>query len=183
MSQDKSSTFMQRLEQYKIRSQDKRAQLQQKAETPADKECTFKPMITTTAKNIPPRSIEDRIKSGLERKRQKTEMLRAMIEQKEMEGVTLRPQLTRSKAYESVQSKLQVKSDPQNYLNRLQTRQQKAQEREEQIRRQMLQKEMQECTFQPKIHDAPAYVKAIASSISLTREVNPSPRPSRPDWR
>jgi hypothetical protein len=68
-----------------------------------------------------------------------------------------------------VQGKIRIQSEPETYLQRLQ---QSAKAFSEKQRRAVQAQEMAEfaqCTFQPKIHDAPAYVKRIAHSMKLTR--------------
>ena len=68
-----------------------------------------------------------------------------------------------------MQGKIRIQSEPETYLQRLQ---QSAKAFSEKQRRAVQAQEMSEfaqCTFQPKIHDAPGYVKRIAHSMKLTR--------------
>ena len=44
--------------------------------------------------------------------------------------------------------------------------------------------DLDQCTFKPQIHEAPAYVKRIAESMRLAKAARPKPtKPARPDWR
>ena len=48
--------------------------------------------------------------------------------------------------------------------------------------------QFRECTFQPRIHDAPAYVKRIARSMALSKAARAAAseadkKPERPQWR
>eukprot|EP00937_MAST-01D_sp_MAST-1D-sp2_P002799 g2799.t1 len=107
------------------------------------------------------------------------------MEQEELSELTFKPDIHDTQK-DRVQGKLRISSEPETYLQRLQ---QSAKAFSEKQRRAIQAQEMAEfaqCTFQPKIHDAPAYVKRIAHSMKLTRAAQArmeGEKKAKPDWR
>ena len=56
---------------------------------------------------------------------------------------------------------MQVASDPDNYLARVEHEMRMAQRMQVKVAHEMRSKEMEECTFRPAIHAAPAYVRKV----------------------
>ena len=43
--------------------------------------------------------------------------------------------------------------------------------------------ELAECTFQPRTHEAPAYITRIAKAGRTAKSAQPAPPPRQPEWR
>jgi len=110
-----------------------------------------------------------------------TRLLRLRLEQEGLEGVTFRPMINDMK---HVEGRLKVLSEPETYVARLSA---EAASQAEKARRAVSSaevNELSECTFTPKVNDAPDYIKRIARHMALTRAVKaPEPANSKPEWR
>ncbi len=77
-----------------------------------------------------------------------------------------------------------MRADPESYVARLSA---EAAAQADRARRALAEAEaaqLAECTFSPRVHDAPEYVKRIARSMALTRAVKASePTAAKPEWR
>lgn len=80
---------------------------------------------------------------------------------------------------------MKILTDPDSYLERIQKEQEMKEEQYTEWVQQQEKLKLEECTFQPEIHDAPRYVKRIARSMALARGNKPrasvSP-PTKPEW-
>lgn len=152
-----------------------------------EKECTFEPKINRSSKKMPSRSVHQMSTGELERRKRKAEMKRKMLESRELEGFEFKPRLNRKPG---VRSFLRVQSDPESYMNRIRDMSEKQEEKVKTAMMEREQRELEKCTFQPKIHEAPEFVKRIARSMANLREVESQMNESsmtgaqqRPDWR
>ena len=83
-----------------------------------------------------------------------------------------------------MEGRLKILSEPETYLQRVQSDQIRQDQLYEEHKKQLEIDEMAECSFQPEIHEAPAYVKRIARSMALTRSQMPEPEEQgQPGWR
>jgi hypothetical protein len=131
---------------------------------------------------MPARSAEELSRGDAIQKETRARLLRLRVEQERSEDATFAPTLkARSKMAEG---RLKVTADPTGYIERIQREAAITSDRQRRAAKERDAKEEAECTFQPEVHDAPAYVKRIARSMALTRVVRPSPDVTgRPEWR
>lgn len=87
-------------------------------------------------------------------------------------------------SYNGVRSKLQILQDPEGFIERLKN-EQRAKEIEIMMSREdKMRKELEECTHQPAIIDAPEYVKQIARNMAMLKtELSTQKSPERVGWR
>ena len=87
-------------------------------------------------------------------------------------------------SYSGIKSKLQILQDPEEFIERL-----KAEQRAKEIeimmsREDKMRKELEECTHQPAVIDAPDYVKQIARNMAMLKsELSNQKSPERVGWR
>ena len=93
-------------------------------------------------------------------------------------------QMQARNSYSGIKSKLQILQDPEEFIERL-----KAEQRAKEIeimmsREDKMRKELEECTHQPAVIDAPDYVKQIARNMAMLKsELSTQKSPERVGWR
>jgi hypothetical protein len=148
----------------------------------ADEE-SFKPKINPKSQKMRPRSVDEMCYGDMLRRNAQLEAMKLEAEQRELDGVTFKPQLnTQARVAEQVQSKLKVMTDPDSYTQRVKEEQRLKQERAEALARERERKELENCTFAPEIHDAPDYVKRIARSMALAKGQRQNVSPPQRTW-
>ncbi|EFC48910.1 predicted protein [Naegleria gruberi] len=134
----------------------------------AEKNCTFQPQINKTSKQLPSRGVEELSKGDLNLKQKKIEQTKKVLERSEFKDVTFKPKTNNGTKAKSI---LKLSTEPETYIERIT----QYKERNEYKKKMMLlskeQKELEECTFKPQIHDAPVYVKEIAKSMAFARQL------------
>eukprot|EP00455_Lapot_gusevi_P002790 TRINITY_DN1114_c0_g1_i3.p1 TRINITY_DN1114_c0_g1~~TRINITY_DN1114_c0_g1_i3.p1 ORF type:complete len:427 (+),score=83.83 TRINITY_DN1114_c0_g1_i3:119-1399(+) len=168
--------FMERLA-FQVEKIQKRHQLQEYLD--GDPECTFNPAINLRSKVRPPRSYDELSKGDHIKRETKIKILMMAEEERELNGATFQPKVYSTQA----ESILKVKSDPDHYMLRVKNHARMVEERNQRQREEFEQQRLAECTFNPQVRDSPAFVKRIAHSIKLTRQMNPPSTSSQPDWR
>lgn len=154
--------------------------LQQKAREAADPNCTFKPRINDASKRLPKRSFTAMSRGDALKRETSQRLLRLKAEQDELAGLTFQP---KTNARPGITGRLKILSDPDSYLERVREHQRALADRQRQAANEAEMQEFEECTFQPQIHDAPAYIKRIARSMQLTKEARPEEPNVREAWR
>eukprot|EP01028_Stygiella_incarcerata_P001006 TRINITY_DN1161_c0_g1_i2.p1 TRINITY_DN1161_c0_g1~~TRINITY_DN1161_c0_g1_i2.p1 ORF type:complete len:867 (-),score=315.19 TRINITY_DN1161_c0_g1_i2:247-2847(-) len=139
-----------------------------------DENCTFRPRINAISQFMRGRTAEELSRGDFERKKARLEGLRLEGEQREMEEVTFAPtskmvQPPRFASKSATQGRLRLSSESHTYLQRLKDEARRKKERIQEMVGKKEKREMEECTFRPVVHDAPAYVKRIARSMALAR--------------
>ena len=177
-SESKPGDFLERVATDALKKENQFFRKKAKA---ADPECTFKPAITEHARKKPARSLVELSRGDSLRKETNSRLLKLRAEERELAELTFQPKLQGGSGGES---KLKVASDPNNYLSRLRKAQEQSATKQRQVMQQMEREELSECTFHPKIHKVPTYVKRIVRSLSLgpDRKKNNN-TPKRPEWR
>ena len=82
-----------------------------------------------------------------------------------------------------VSSRLKVASDPGSYLARVRQHMRLKEQLTACVREAQEKHELEQCTFQPRTHEAPAYISRIAKSVRLAKSAQPPPPPKQPEWR
>eukprot|EP01029_Cantina_marsupialis_P020614 TRINITY_DN483_c6_g1_i1.p1 TRINITY_DN483_c6_g1~~TRINITY_DN483_c6_g1_i1.p1 ORF type:complete len:690 (-),score=242.83 TRINITY_DN483_c6_g1_i1:175-2244(-) len=170
--------FLQRVERDVRRKQ--HDAIKQKVYTGIDPECTFQPQINAKSKKLRPRSVVE-LSYGDSLKRDTSQrLMRLKAEQEEVRGLTFKPQINNT----HVEGKLRISAEPDTYLDRIQNDAKLFSDRQRKSIQEQEMKEFAECTFHPKTHLAPSYVKRIARSMALARAARPpAPKDAKPDWR
>jgi hypothetical protein len=132
-----------------------------------DQECTFRPVINRNARTRKARGPEAMSVGDAMKKEALQQAIKMQVEKESLEGVTFKP--TISKPAQKLQGRVTVTSDPDAFMKRLQAEKERKLQREEQLRLEKEKKELQECSFQPEVHEAPAYVKRIARTMRIVR--------------
>lgn len=148
-----------------------------------DPECTFKPKINNYSKQKASRTVEEMSVGDYARQQAKMDIARAKKDREEMEGATFRPKI-RSKDAKSV---LQISSDPDSYMRRMELKEFKVEQRRERIKEELLFEETRHCTFQPETRDTPSYIRDFAEISRQARAQESEQRGPevqvRPEWR
>ena len=179
LSAKRGGDFLERQKQEESRKAHRDEMRMRKDETM--KECTFKPVISTKGQESRARSVDEMSTGDALKKQALQEALKLKKEQEELENLTFRPRIHHAPG---VEGRLKILSEPETYVQRVQSDQIRQDQLVEEHQRQLEIDEMAECSFKPEIHDAPAYVKRIARSMALTKSARPAPEePGQPAWR
>jgi hypothetical protein len=138
------------------------------------------PAINPASRARRRRSVTDMSRGDALKKETATRLLRLRLEQEGLEGVTFKPAINESRHAEG---RLKVLSEPETYVARLSA---EAASQAEKARRAVSTaevSELAECTFTPKVHDAPAYIKKIARHMHLSRAVKAPEPAAKAEWR
>ena len=152
-----------------------------------DAQCTFQPKISKKGHKSRVRTWREMAVGDAQRHEAHLADLRAEKEEKQMEGVTFAPRLIHGGVAEGVRSTLAVlKERPDAYLERLQRKARELEERQYEALLRADQKEIAECTFAPKVNDAPSYIKRIAHGVRLAKDAKRAAEPEEAEkqgWR
>lgn len=170
--------FLTRVQHHLSKKEEK---INNKQEVP-EKDCTFQPKINAASKKLPARTFEDMSLGDYERVQKNVTQKKEMLEDYHRSALTFQPQTTGNKNY-NVSSFLRLREDPDNYLKRLREMEDKKKAKIESMKEELENKELSHCTFRPKTHDAPDYVKRISESMKLLAKSQKSEEPQKPEWR
>ncbi|KAK9808613.1 hypothetical protein WJX72_000549 [[Myrmecia] bisecta] len=121
---------------------------------------TFQPQITQRAHQRPPRSIEELSEGDRLRRHCYLEQMRLEKLLAEEAELTFKPKIN---PYPDVQPRLNLKH-PDQYLAQVRAKYQSREEQCQENRRLQEERELEECTFSPKIKAMPAYIERMARS-------------------
>ena len=156
--------------------------LKTKARLARDPECTFKPAINPASKSLPGRSMVELSRGDALKRENAVRLVRLRAEAEQLEGITFTPAINPRSAV--AESRLGVRDNPAAYMARLAEETAAAAERARAAAEEQKRSELADCTFAPRVHDAPEYVKRIARSMALARAVRPpTASTARPEWR
>jgi len=175
--------FLQRVARGAIRKEHENVRRKSRS---MDPECTFQPQITKTAKALPSRTATEMSRGDSLRKETNARLMKLRVEQEELQDLTFTPEVLTAPS--EVEGRLKVLTEPDTYVRRLQQKNAVHSNRKNKIVHEQEMKELEECTFKPQIHEAPAYVKRIVRSLSLTKPLKQAQEAAakanaRPDWR
>ncbi len=146
-----------------------------------DEECTFTPQINARARGRRGRSVEELSVGDTARRERDLEKLRLERQQEEEGELTFRPRLNTNY---SVESRLKVTSDPTSYMARVKQHMQLKKKVVEVVREAQETKLLEECTFQPRTTEVPAYISKIARSMAQAKSSRQSTTVAEaPGWR
>ncbi|GMH63118.1 hypothetical protein TrLO_g13777 [Triparma laevis f. longispina] len=166
-------TFLQRVE----RNESKRETLLNRLSAQAKnipEECTFQPSILRKSSNMPQRTPRDMSLGDAEEREIKTRALRIKVESEELSKYSFRP--TMNTTYQTIANKQAegtikvVEEGGATYMTRLKEAVEKKEARVNEMKKDLVKKEMEGCTFKPQIVDCPSYVKRIAHSMQISRK-------------
>mmetsp|Transcript_25692 Transcript_25692/g.45016 ORF Transcript_25692/g.45016 Transcript_25692/m.45016 type:complete len:461 (-) Transcript_25692:161-1543(-) len=122
-------------------------------------ECTFRPQITEVAKSMRSRSHEERCHGDAEKRQLNLEKLKAVRAQLEREKA--KSSMIMALSPRNVQSNLKVWDHPETYVDRLNERSEEKSRCISQIKTERSARELDECTFSPKVNKYPRYLKNL----------------------
>lgn len=145
---------------------------------------TFKPSISKTASKLKGRSWAELSIGDAMRREALQEAERQKALQKEFEETTFQPSISKM---HGVSGKLRILDDADNYLKRVEVVilcslfDNKMDKLSRELRTETewsekRNKEMQECSFRPEVHDAPDYIKRIARTIKSVKKPKVIPK-------
>ncbi|KAA0146305.1 hypothetical protein FNF27_05486 [Cafeteria roenbergensis] len=173
-------TFLERVRKTAVRQEHE--VLRERATRSRDPHCTFRPAINPVSAAMPARTADELSRGDAIQRETRIRLARLRLEQSRSSDAPFRPTLNANSA--AVEGRLRVLQDPEGYIERVQREAAIASDKQRRAAAERETKEVDECTFRPEVHDAPAYVKRIARSMALTRVVRPAPEVTgRPDWR
>jgi len=176
-----SSNFLDRVAKGVMKREHEAVRLKSQS---VDPECTFKPQINEKSKRKPARSVVEMSRGDSLRKETKARMMKLRVEQEELQDLSFKPELNRGA--KSAEGRLKILTEPETYIQRLQQKSTLHTHRKNKLIQEQEMKELEECTFQPQIHDAPMYVKRIVRSLALakpSKDAQTDNGPTKPDWR
>jgi hypothetical protein len=134
-----------------------RLQGRQKAEVP---ECTFKPQITGKAQALRGRSSDERCHGDAQKRLANIEKLSAV--RLRLEHEKTKSCMFLALSYKHVPSSLRVLSHPETYVDRLNEQAAGRDQTRRQVMTERRGKEMEECSFSPRVRKYPIYLKSLA---------------------
>uniref|UniRef100_A0A7S4L897 Uncharacterized protein n=1 Tax=Guillardia theta TaxID=55529 RepID=A0A7S4L897_GUITH len=175
-----AGSFLDRLEAMIDRREQTRREQQEKA----DGEHSFKPKINRASRELRGRSWHEMSYGDMTRQGEAQLTVKRDVEYRNTSLYTYKPQLN---AVPGVESRLKISSDPHNYLARVEHEQRRAQQEQSRTAQELREKELEECTFQPLIHEAPEFVKRIAQTHKRKKMVEAMRKQAsienvHPDW-
>ena len=135
-------------------------------------DCTFAPQINGDARARRPRTVDELSAGDAQRRSQAHAVLKQRAETQATESLTFKPEIN---AVSGVQSRLKISSEPESYLARVRQHMALKEKVTACVREAEEALELQECTFHPQTHEAPAYVTRIAKSMQLAKAARPEP--------
>jgi len=155
-----------------------------------DLECSFRPKITAAAQQRDRRSFSELSAGDHKRREAKLKRQREKKKETEMQSFSFTPQVNE---FCGVQSRLRIQEDPDMYLQRVEKERTQQDKRREAEQRKIIEQEAAECTFKPDVNPAPNFVRRMAESYRLVRQLKEKEGRSegddgggvacRPDWR
>ena len=142
-------------------------------------DCTFAPQINGDARARRARTVDELSTGDAQRRSQAHQALKQRAETQAVESLTFKPEIN---AVAGVQSRLKISSEPDSYLARVRQHMALKEKVTACVREAEEARELQECTFHPQTHEAPAYVTRIAKSMQLAKAARPEPEPTR-GWK
>lgn len=160
-------------------------------ESAPEPECSFRPVITEAAKQRERRSLSELSTGDQRRREKKITAAREQQRAKEMKEVPFAPNINTGT---DAQSRIRALKEPDSYVTRITKQMTLKKGRVEQERQRRLEKEVEECTFKPKVKASPDFVQRMAESYRLVREQKEKENQSlesddctdsgsRPEWR
>eukprot|EP00512_Aurantiochytrium_limacinum_P008543 CAMPEP_0171538482 /NCGR_PEP_ID=MMETSP0960-20121227/62_1 /TAXON_ID=87120 /ORGANISM="Aurantiochytrium limacinum, Strain ATCCMYA-1381" /LENGTH=837 /DNA_ID=CAMNT_0012085369 /DNA_START=546 /DNA_END=3059 /DNA_ORIENTATION=- len=151
-----------------------------------DPECTFHPKITRVGQSRPARTTLEMSRGDSLRKETNTRLMKLRVEQEELQDLTFTPEF--QARHKAAEGRLKILSEPDTYIRRLQHKDTLQSHKQTKAAQDQEMKELEECTFKPEIHDAPAYVKRIVRSLALAKPAREAQAAAekehaRPEWR
>lgn len=128
------------------------------AEAAVYEECTFKPVITSKAAQMPRRTVEQLADGGRKRHELWLQEQKQSAAAKELEGYTFKPQLqASSKAYKEVGPVISFKH-PERNLAMVDAKRRMKEAQRQLVLKAREEKELQNCTFAPQTTPVPGYL-------------------------
>ena len=147
-------------------------------------ECTFRPRISRKAAKRAPRTVQELSHGDLAKRKAEQAAAAAALEAEKDDELTFEPALN-LRANARVQGALRVRDDPHSYVERVERARAKREASKRAAAAQRAAAELEDCTFRPRVHDAPEYVKRIAASrrVSKSLVVAGDADRTRPSWQ
>jgi hypothetical protein len=152
----------------------KRQSEEQNREVVVDENCTFAPRINKNAEKLRPRTSFEMSRGDLLKKDTNRRMLKLQTEQQELSNMTFQPQISHYAKENGTKSVLQLSSDPSQFLDWYQNKNQEREAGRQQELKRREDAEVASCTFSPKTIDCPAYVRRIAKSMAVVKAARSS---------
>jgi len=176
--------FLERLERDVVKRIDRPTR-----EVTHDSSFTFQPHITEKAERRKPRSAEDMSRGDAIKRQSAIRMMILKTEQEELTDLTFQPEITK-KAKKLNKSYLKLSQEPGKSLTLHHERVLKREKIYHDHQEEKAVKEVSQCTFRPAVKSCPAYVKRIAKSMEIVREVRKAEmekaqpqKPEKPEWK
>merc|ERR1712113_744866 len=131
-----------------------------------ERECTFKPTINAVSLQREPRSFTDLSLGDQRRREVRVAKMREDLNRKNISS--FKPQITE---YEGACSRLRVLEEPDTLVERMSKVRQGQLARREKDAQKTRAEELSQCTFAPKVQPIPGFVRQLAASHRLTREL------------
>eukprot|EP00826_Nyctotherus_ovalis_P002043 TRINITY_DN10387_c0_g6_i1.p3 TRINITY_DN10387_c0_g6~~TRINITY_DN10387_c0_g6_i1.p3 ORF type:complete len:201 (-),score=46.58 TRINITY_DN10387_c0_g6_i1:1060-1662(-) len=135
----------------------------------SQRECTFKPAILPTSKQMHAKNADEMSYMPMLQKEFKLKALKEKLVGAEARACTFQPEVKASR-YSWLGSKLQLRDNIETYSARMELEKQKLENIAKMERRRREHKEIEECTHAPKINEFPQYIlsrKSFESQRSL----------------
>lgn len=193
-------SFEARMQRYTVKRKKLEEAWERERQQPSD--CSFAPTLVTqdpanaalaanshgTHTHLAP--FDQRLEMNLRNQRSKLDRLRKEREGEELKDSRPSPQIS-SYARQNGKSKLGkvLHSMPhESYVNQLREEEMRREMRRQQLSQSEREKEMEECSFQPKTTKCPSYIKRIAKSMSIAKRMREETESlkqdtNRPEWR
>jgi len=166
-----------------------------------DRECTFRPKITTEAAKMPSKTPEMLSEGDRLRRDKKIDRMREEKRKRDEKEIgDFKPHIN---DYNGIRGRLQLRSDPDGMIKRMDKHRKSQMQRCQQTVNKLREHEEAQNTFTPKVRAAPAFVRRMAESYRTVRTLKEKENlmqdneangdygmdsqlnrsPSKPDWR
>jgi len=123
----------------------------------AHRECTFKPKILETSKQLQARDVREMSYLPIIQRELKLKAMKENLINIEARECTFQPEL-KANRYSYLCSKLQLRDNIETYTERIELERQKLENVAKMEKKKREHKEIEECTYAPKINDFPLYI-------------------------
>ncbi len=185
VNRSRKGTFLDRCQQDQLRREQSTNRLTGQSVDPT---CTFHPELSSKGLRMRSRSIYELSRGDLHKKETNQRIIRLKTEQEELKNLTFQPALVtqHSTQNQKIRSTLQLKDNPSGFIERYSIEQKQNEMVRQKIQEQRVLEELKECTFNPQTKECPNYIKRIARSLSVVKNMKGNENQyenQKPDWK
>ena len=154
--------FLERVAAEVVRREQQQQRKERRSRRMEVSDCTFEPVVTRRSQQMPRRSPRQMSLHDAQRREATRRLAKMRLAQRESYDLTFRPQMQARK--KDAKGTINAKDDPDGYVQMQAERQRKKAESARLASVQRQQRELEECSFQPKTKQLPTYIARMAEA-------------------